>query len=111
MTRIALRMDDVGAASKRYEVYSNWNAGIGPLRVSGNWLFLKYLRPFKAWGPYPEIHVDQWRRIVSLLDRYRAKLTVAITAAWVESADRVVPFPERFPREAAALRKGAAAGL
>jgi peptidoglycan/xylan/chitin deacetylase (PgdA/CDA1 family) len=111
MTSVALRMDDVGAASKRYEVYSNWSAGIGPLRVSGNWLFLKYLKPFKAWGPYAELTAAEWVRICRVLDDRRAKLTVAVTAAWVEAEDRLVPFNERFPDAAAAMRDGVRAGL
>lgn len=111
MTQLALRMDDVGASSKRYEVYSNWQVGLGPIRLSGNWLFLKYLAPFKAWGPYAELDADQWQAICDLLDRRRAKLTVAITAGWAERADRVIPFPERFPRQAAAIKQGVRAGL
>lgn len=111
MTPLALRMDDVGASSKRYEVYSKWRVGAGPLQISGNWLFLKYLRPFKAWGPYPELEANQWRQICDLLIRHEAKLTVAITAGWAESSRRVIPFPERFPAAAAAIKEGVAAGL
>jgi peptidoglycan/xylan/chitin deacetylase (PgdA/CDA1 family) len=104
-------MDDVGASSKRYEIYSNWRARLGPLYVSGNWLFLKYLSPFKAWGPYQELGETHWNGICRLLEEHRAKLTVAITAGWVESEHEVVPFPERFPRQAAAIREGVRAGL
>jgi peptidoglycan/xylan/chitin deacetylase (PgdA/CDA1 family) len=107
----ALRMDDVGAASKRYEVYSKRRWGVGPLAVSGNWLFLKYLPSFKAWGPYRELRADEWRRICDLLERRGAKLTVGITAAWVESEHSLIPFPEQCPAEARAIKEGVDAGI
>ena len=108
---VAFRLDDVGACSKRYEVYSDWSCGLGPLRISGNWLALKYAPPFKKWGPYREMTAQEWRQIFQLLDRAQAHLTVAVTAAWVESSTKMIPFPERFPEEAAALREGVRTGL
>ena len=107
----ALRMDDVGAASKRNEIYSTRRWGVGRLAVSGNWLFLKYMPAFKAWGPYRELRADEWRRICDLLDRRGACLTVGITAAWVESEHTLIPFPERWPAEARAIKTGVEAGL
>jgi len=51
---IMIRMDDVGAASKRHEVYGRTRLSVGPVRVPfpGNLLWLKYLPPIKSWGPY-----------------------------------------------------------
>lgn len=109
--RRALRMDDVGASTKRYEVYSNLKWGFGPLRVSGNWLFLKYVPPFKVWGPYRELTAGEWHDVCESLARSGAKLTVAITAAWAERWNRVVPFPTRFSEAALVIREGARAGL
>ena len=109
--RIALRLDDVGASSKRYEVYSNRTWRWGPLRVSGNWLFLKYLPALKSAGPYREMRADEWRQVLDILDRASARMTVAITAAWADRADRVTPFPIRFPSQAEALREGVRRGL
>ncbi len=94
--KIALRIDDVGASSKEFEVYS---------RIpGGNFLFLKYLPFLKAWGPYDELSVGQWGRIFDVLRDCGAKLTVAITAAWVEKNGRLTPFPQKFPKQAAALK-------
>src|SRR3989442_5561 len=56
----ALRLDDVGASSKRYEVYSTRSWGLGRLRISGNWLFLKYLPGVKRWAPYRELTAAEW---------------------------------------------------
>lgn len=109
--RIALRLDDVGASSKKYEVYSNRSWRVGPLRVSGNWLFLKYLSNWKSAGPYREMHANEWYEVFDILTAASARMTVAITAAWADRADRVTPFPDRFPDEACALKEGVAHGL
>ena len=85
--RLALRLDDVGASSKRYEVYSNRSCGVGPLRVSGNLPFLKNLPGLKAAGPYPELQADEWTRVFDTLARAEARMTVAVTAAWADRAE------------------------
>ena len=51
---LVLRMDDVGASSKKFNVYSKSRIG--------NFLFLKKIKPFKAWGPYEEISTEQWKK-------------------------------------------------
>jgi len=108
---LGLRLDDVGACSKRYEVYSDWDWGWRRFKVSANWLFLKYLPPFKKWGPYREMTPDEWLKIYRLLERYKAKLTVAVTAAWPKSKNRLISFPHKFPEEAAVLKEGVSKGL
>ena len=47
-----IRMDDVGAASKRHEVYGVTRLALGPFRIPfpGNCLWLKYVPPIKRWG-------------------------------------------------------------
>ncbi|MEX2160723.1 MAG: polysaccharide deacetylase family protein [Anaerolineales bacterium] len=109
--RLALRLDDVGASTKKYEVYSQSEWRAGPLRVSANWLFLKYLSPFRAWGPYREMSASEWEQVLDLLARYKAKLTVAVTAVWVEEEDYLIPFPQRFPAQAKVLKAGREGGL
>ncbi len=108
---IAFRLDDVGASTKKYEVYSDRVWELGRLRISANWLFLKYLPGFKKWGPYREMTAGEWYAIYNLLEESEAKLTVAVTAAWAESEERLIPFPLRFPEEAAALKEGSEQGL
>lgn len=109
--RLALRLDDVGASSKQYEVYSNRSWRWGPVRVSGNWLFLKYLPGWKACGPYRELRAQEWHEVFGILRAASARMTVAVTAAWADRADRVTPFPVRFPAEAEALKAGVREGL
>jgi peptidoglycan/xylan/chitin deacetylase (PgdA/CDA1 family) len=108
-----LRMDDVGAASKRYEVYGLTRIPVAGVRLPfpGNWLWFKYLPPFKRWGPYRELAAADWRHILELLASNGARLTVAVTAAWVERDGTLTPFPQKFPEAAKVLREGVEAGL
>lgn len=87
-----LRMDDVGASTKQFEIYSKSRLG--------NILWLKYLKPFKAWAPYTEINAEFWKRIFELLNVFNARLTIGVTASWVEKDGSMVPFPEKFPKQA-----------
>jgi hypothetical protein len=102
---IALRMDDPGASSKRYEVYSKFPFNIG------NFLFLKYIHPFKAWGPYCELNVQDWENILYLLTEYNAKLTVAITSSWVNWDGSLTPFNVKFPDVVPVIKKGINSGV
>ncbi|MCW5873845.1 MAG: polysaccharide deacetylase family protein [Anaerolineales bacterium] len=109
---IALRMDDVGASSKRYEVYSKTHWRLGRFNVfSGDWLFFKYIPPFRAWGPYRELSPREWFSIFGLLEQRQWKLTVGVTAAWASGESDLIPFPVKFPAEASALKEGLQAGL
>lgn len=104
-------MDDVGASSKRYEIYAKHDLMVGPVRIPGNFLFLKALPPFRGWGPYRELKPGEIEAILKLLERYGAKLTVGVTAAWVNWDGSQTPYPERFPAQAEVLRGGVQAGL
>jgi peptidoglycan/xylan/chitin deacetylase (PgdA/CDA1 family) len=108
MDAVALRLDDVGAASKQHEVYGVTRIALGPVALPfpGNLLFLKYLPPIKRWGPYPELTAAEWEAMLTALADAGARLTVAVTAGWVERDGRVVPFPTKFPEQARALRDG-----
>ena len=103
MKKIALRIDDIGASTKKFEVYSKI--------PGGNFLFLKYMKPFKAWARYRELTGQDWISIFKILEDFNAKLTVGITAAWVEKNSSLIPFPIRFPDEAAVLKEGLKKGL
>lgn len=111
MNRIAFRIDDIGACSKRYEIYSNRVWKIGRFKISGNWLYLKYLPRIRKWGPYREMRAGEWYAIFDLLEEFKSKLTVGVTAAWAISENQLIPFPMRFEREASALKDGVESGL
>lgn len=102
-SKIIFRIDDIGASSKQFEVYSK--------SFIGNFLFLKYLRPFKAWGPYKEISVNLWEEIFKVLDKYKTKATIAITASWVDRNGNLIPYPEKFPKEARVIKEAVKKGI
>lgn len=110
---VMLRMDDVGAASKRHEVYGLTRVSVGAFSIPfpGNALWLKYLPPFKRWGPYRELGAGEWRHILAVLSDAGARLTVGVTAAWVEDDGTLTPFPTKFPDVTEVLREGVRAGL
>ena len=97
---IVLRIDDIGASTKEYEIYSKKWFGLG------NFLFLKYMNYFKAWARYREMNADEWYKVFDLLKKYNAKLTVGVTATWVNYDGSRVPFNDKFPEEARALKYG-----
>ena len=103
---VALRLDDVGAASKQHERHGEL---FGSSRL-GSLGFLRRLPGIKRWGPYRELEAGEWERILALLEGTAARMTVAITAGWVEGDGRVVAFPKKFPDEAAAIREGVRRG-
>ncbi len=109
--RLVVRLDDVGASSKRYEVYSRFQQRLGRLGAPADWLFLKYLPGIRAWGPYREMSADVWRRLAELLERHDARLTVGVTAAWADDERRVTPYYEKFPEAAAVLKEACRRGL
>lgn len=109
---IALRLDDVGAASKRHEIYGMTRIPVGRWSVPfpGNFLFLKYVPPIRRWGSYRELRAAEWERMLIALEAAGSRMTVAVTAGWVERDGRIVPFPTKFPDAAAMLREGVRAG-
>ena len=96
---ISLRIDDIGASTKQFEVYSKKFKGLG------NLFFLKYLPWFKAWGSYREMIADEWKQVFNVLQEFNAKLTVSITACWVEKDCSLIPFHEKFKEQANVLKK------
>jgi peptidoglycan/xylan/chitin deacetylase (PgdA/CDA1 family) len=108
-----LRMDDPGASTKQFEQYAKLRffghrlptpkvLHVGPLKRVPLW---------QGWGPYPELSAATWNEVLHLLRAYQAKMTVAVTAAWVRRDGSLMPFNERWPEQAELLRGAAAAGL
>lgn len=101
--KLALRIDDIGASSKEHLYYTKrWYTNWGPLRDR---------RLFGKWAPYREMTARDWEHVFAILRRHGSKLTVGITATWAEADGTLVPFPDKFPREAQAIGEGVAAGL
>ena len=93
---IPLRLDDIGSASKQWEVYSHTRlANVGPL---------KYFSPFKAWGPYRELNAWELETLFATIDAMDSQITVAITAAWVERNNILIPYYLKYPEQAKVIR-------
>ncbi|MDD5433718.1 MAG: polysaccharide deacetylase family protein [Candidatus Pacebacteria bacterium] len=91
------RIDDVGASTKQFEQYGKWKIG--------NFWFLKRSWPFKKWGPYKELTANEWENVFEVFEKNNIKSMVAITASWVEKDSSLTPFPQKFPEQAAILKK------
>ena len=99
----SLRLDDIGASSKRWEVYSRWRpANVGPL---------KWVWPFKAWGPYREMTPKELDNLFAACELHGSRMTVAVTAAWVERDGTLTPYPVKFPEQAMVIKKWADLGI
>ncbi|MBI5728518.1 MAG: DUF2334 domain-containing protein [Candidatus Magasanikbacteria bacterium] len=110
---LTVRIDDIGASSKHFEQHGRtvFRTRRGtpyfyfPLANVG---FFKRTPPFKRWGPYDELTADEWTAALAVFREYDIVPIVAITAAWVDEAGRLISFPEKFPAEAAVLKQAAA---
>lgn len=107
MNSAILRIDDIGASSKYYEQY-------GRIVIKGQRLPMPFVnigpikrqRFFRGWGPYREMRSKEWHLVYQLLTKYKARLTVCVTASWVEINGSLTPFTKKFPEEAGILKKG-----
>jgi len=98
-----LRLDDLGASSKRYEWWSRYRwANVWPLHSR---------HFFGAWGPYRELSAWQLRAIFQAIERHGARLTVAITANWVERDGTLTSYSRKFPDQAAVVIEWATKGV
>ncbi|MCK9602783.1 MAG: polysaccharide deacetylase family protein [Candidatus Omnitrophica bacterium] len=111
----AFRIDDIFAASKVNEAYGKDYISLGsksiPVSIISNFLFMKYIPGFRKLSPYREISVSEWEGIFAILKNKNARLTVGVTATWVEKDGALIPFFEKFPREAEILRKALRDGI
>src|SRR2546430_6730029 len=92
-------MADVGAASKRTEVYGITRLELGGLRLPfpGNLLFFKYLPPIKRWGPYRELGARHWEAVLGWLYRHRSRLALRVTARSGADHCPVRPYTRQLP--------------
>jgi hypothetical protein len=83
----ALRIDDFGASSKRYE------------RHRGKLL------------PYQETSARDLRRLIDWLYQSGSAATLAITACWVTGEGKLLPYAMRFPEQTKEIRRGVQLGV
>ena len=64
-----------------------------------------YLRPWRSWAPYRELGPWDFEALVGLTMPRGIRLVIAVTACWVESDGRLVPYEKKFPEAARVLRQ------
>ncbi len=103
--RIALRIDDIFACTKEYEIYGREDV------FFSNFLFLKYIPGLRKRLPYKEITPAGWHDIFEVFKKNNVKATIGITAVWVERNGSLTPFFTKFPQESKILKKGLEGGM
>jgi hypothetical protein len=103
--RIALRIDDIFASTKLYEVYGREDI------FFSNLLFLKYIPGLRRRLPYREITAAEWEELLEIFAENKVKVTLGITATWVEENGSLTPFFEKFPEESKVLKRGLGEGI
>ncbi len=81
-----LRIDDLGASSKRWEYH-----------------------PGKR-RPYRELRVEELAALWKWLATHESRCTLAITACWAERNGDMTPYPDKFPMQAEFIKHMVAAG-
>ena len=107
-----LRIDDVGASSKKFLIYGHNSFKINhryrrlaPAFVT-NFLFIKHIPFISGWAVYKEMTFNHWINVLNFLERNNAILNVAITACWVEKDGTLTRFDKKYPESAEIIKYG-----
>ena len=106
-----LRIDDIGASSKKFEYY-----GKNSIKIFGkflplpelltNFLFFKKFPLWSGWAKYDELSSEDWISIIDFLGENNLTLNVALTACWVNEKGTFIKFIEKFPYQTEIIRDG-----
>lgn len=103
-----IRIDDIGAAAKLYAKHIKPRINLFGKRIPlPRFLNIGLLRTSKllrGWAKYEELEPEEWDKILNIFQDYSQIPIIAITACWVESGSKMIPFPDKFPREAEFLK-------
>ena len=111
-----IRIDDVGASTKEFNLYGKNTLKIKNRIISfppiiSNFLFMKRLPIFSGWAKYKELEYNDWIRIIEVLKEKKSRLNVAITACWVNKNSELKRFDEKFPEQVEIIKYGIKEGL
>ena len=107
MTAI-FRIDDIGASTKHFNQHGKKWVSLFGMKVYfpfANVWFFKRIEPFRGWAKYDEVTAGEWRVYLDMFEKNSIVPIIAVTATWVEADGTLVPFPEKFPEEAAVLKE------
>lgn len=118
MNKVAIRIDDFGASTKKFEVYGKtrlkFNEYTLPIPIPKqltNFLFFKKFKYWKGWGPYEELSPEQIERMIVFCKENKLKFSLAITAGWVDKYSKIIPFNKKFPKQLNILKRGVECGV
>ena len=106
-----IRIDDIGASTKEFNVYGRNTLSINKKTVSfppiiSNFLFMKRFPLFSGWAKYKELEFNNWIEIINTLKENNSKLNIAITACWVNENGELQRFDEKFPEQVEIIKFG-----
>lgn len=118
MLKKAIRIDDFGASSKKFEVYGKtrmkfeeYTLPIPIPKQITNFLFLKKFKYWKGWAPYDEMTPDQILRMIMFCKENDLKFSLAITAGWVDENSNIIPYNKKFPTQLKVIKEGIKEGV
>lgn len=118
MDKVAIRIDDFGASTKKFEIYGKtrlkFNEYTLPIPIPKqltNFLFFKKFKYWKGWGPYEELSPEQIERMIVFCKDNKLKFSLAVTAGWVDKNSNIIPFDKKFPKQLNLLKKGVECGV
>lgn len=113
MDKFAIRIDDFGASTKKFEVYGKtrlrFNDFILPIPIPKqltNFLFFKKFKYWKGWAPYNEMTPDQIEQMIIFCRENDLKFSLAVTAGWVDKYSNIIPFNKKFPDQLKVIKEG-----
>lgn len=114
----AIRIDDIGASSKEFEIYGKTRISIKgkklPVPIPGfitNFLFFKKFPLWKGWGPYNEFTPLELENLIMTSHNLKIKLSIAITAGWVDKNSKITEYGKKFPDHVKLLIEGIKYGV
>ena len=96
---IALRIDDFGASSKEFEIYTK------KFGRFGNYIGLHHFKKYRAWAKYQELETHELKTFINLLSNANCKATLGITASWQLKDGTLVSYPDKFPDNVALIKE------
>ena len=102
---IALRIDDFGASSKEFEIYTK------KFGRFGNYIGLHHFKKYRAWAKYQELETHELKTFINLLSNANCKATLGITASWQLKDGTLVSYPDKFPDNVALIKEAIDADL
>ena len=106
-----IRIDDIGASTKEFNLYGRNTFSIYKKIISfppilSNFLILKRIPFLSGWAKYRELEFNDWLEIINILKARNSKLNIAITACWVNKNGELQNFKDKYPEQVEIIKYG-----